>query len=377
MNVTLLVFYKVLVPVRRPSSQYLLDTVPGNRYPVLEKSSSNLTPANTCTDVQSSSMDTVASASINANASSQEQRCLWIHRGAVISSISNNHVQNVTYESIYQQYAIRPKRRPLFRYVANSIVVVQEFVLTCYFLGWHRYLVLLQSDSTFLTSIRPFHGLFFDISTTVMYVALLLAVIFNARAITASQNQMHPKNASTAEFYRSKVMHRLVDAVILAFLLRFVSALLHDLTVSYSTDTVELLAALAMILHLIFCDYSYANGYRKPNVANATDAGHAAFGEEISVGVERQLQAFENHRPSFMGGAMSLNAAFFATVLLISRFEESNTVTSTSSFVFVSLSVILFAFYPVARHTISVKYPPHRSGTFLAKVLWSMDDTLV
>jgi Phosphatidylinositol N-acetylglucosaminyltransferase len=304
-------------------------------------------------------MNVVALGSYNA----KEQRCLWIPRVKTNSSTANElSADSSSYASIYQHFAFKPKttKRSFFRYLANAIVILQEIDLSCYFFGWHRFLLLQQNDSTNQITFDPHHRFLLDVSTTTMYVALLLAVIFNARSVIAIRNKNQSSQSSTTDIYKSKVLFRIVDAVVLALLLRYVAALLHDLTVSYSTDTVELLAAFSMIVHLLFCDYSYANGYQQHKSASGREA--VCNLKELRGGDQKQYQSMENHRPSFKGGTMSLNAVFFATVLLISRFEESDTVAS--SFIFVSLSVIFFAFYPVSRHTISITFPAHRSGEY-------------
>ena len=57
-------------------------------------------------------------------------------------------------------------------------------------------------------------------------------------------------------------------------------------------------------------------------------------------------------RSEVLGGTISLNAAFFATVLLISRIKSNAT-----SYAFVSSVVTLFAFYPTSRHDIARHFP--------------------
>ena len=59
---------------------------------------------------------------------------------------------------------------------------------------------------------------------------------------------------------KSKVRHRLSDGIFMAIFLRFLAAVLKTLTASYSSDTVHALAISSLFLHLIACDYSYANG---------------------------------------------------------------------------------------------------------------------
>jgi Phosphatidylinositol N-acetylglucosaminyltransferase len=328
------------------------------------------------------------SAATSSSIAHKEQRCLWktkivvddfgyVTTGSIAGTTTpDNVVQAISYDAVYKQFAIRPNnvaKRTLFRYIANSIVVVQEFVLSSYFLGWHRIMILQQRQHTnrqmSMVVLHPGQHFLLDISMMIMYVALFVAVVFNARAVTAIDT-MQSKTYATAHKYRAKVFHRIIDAIIIACLLRYVAALLHNLTVSYSTDTVEMLVISLMTSHVVFCDYSYANGYRGPAVNSESAKSESNNGHE-QRDLNKQLDShrlnlhMENHRPPFKGGTMSLNAAFFATILLVSRLQESYDITSTSSFTFVSLSVILFAFYPVTRHTISVVYPPSRSGTLV------------
>jgi hypothetical protein len=127
----------------------------------------------------------------------------------------------------------------------------------------------------------------------------------------------------------------MTDAILLAAILRLTSGIIHTLTASYSSDTVYALSVSGMIIHLLTCDFRYANG--------ACDAE----GDEAVVHT-----SFAHPRPAFLGGTVSLNAVFFSTSLLVSRIESD-----ASSYAFVSLAVTLFAFYPATRHNIARKYP--------------------
>lgn len=125
------------------------------------------------------------------------------------------------------------------------------------------------------------------------------------------------------------------DAILLAAILRLMSGVIHTLTASYSSDTVYALAITGVIIHLLACDYNYANGI-------STDGD----------GQASSLNTFAHPRPAFLGGTVSLNAVFFSTALLVSRIEAD-----ASSYAFVSLVVTLFAFYPATRHNIAGRYP--------------------
>jgi phosphatidylinositol glycan class C protein len=136
---------------------------------------------------------------------------------------------------------------------------------------------------------------------------------------------------------KTKVRHRLTDAIFMAILLRFLAAVLKTLTASYSSDTVDTLAMASLLLHLLACDYSYANGF-------------SSDGPVVDA----------KKRPTFQGGTLSLTAAFFATTLLASRLQSNAAV-----YIFVSFSVILFALYPAARHQVAINTKTkNRWGTY-------------
>jgi hypothetical protein len=235
-----------------------------------------------------------------------------------------------------------------------------------------------------------------------MYIALLLAIILNARAAAITENRLlcgtsnvrperAPYKSSFYYHYYCKVAYRLIDASIVAGMVRYIAALLRHLTISYSTDTVERLAILALFVHVLCCDYTYANGYdpamyRRRTKSNQSQAPQLPTSQQQDRRISDRLQVYPswnsttlwllNVTSTFRGGTISLNAAFFATIVLVSRFDLTNTTTASSSgsntgtnstinatFLFISLAVILFAFYPVTRHTISMVYPSHKSGT--------------
>lgn len=148
---------------------------------------------------------------------------------------------------------------------------------------------------------------------------------------------------------RKKAIVRLSDAVLLACILRFLSAAIRTLTASYSTDTVHFLAATGMAVHLLACDYGYANGRIRD--------GRGGGGGEESNGHDPQ-STDPDPRPAFLGGTVSLNAALFSTTLLASRIPSNAT-----SYAFVTWVVTLFAFYPAARHRIALKHPNRLRGS--------------
>lgn len=341
-------------------------------------------------------------------------RCLW--KPSMGSEVVEGHERLLLYDDIYRQYSVpsssrmkekdeyskkkkwseycrRVHQRSLFRYMANALVVVQEFVLTCYFLAWYRILTM-STTTTIAMDVKQKQQqqqFYIDASMISMYIALLCAIIVNARAAavietvpTTTANTVGRSTFRQSYYYYYKVLYRMLDAAILASLVRYMAVLLRNLTASYSTDTVERLAVYAMILHLLGCDYTYANGYcsennhhlhvqrmimirrrRKRQQQQRIAENREAEPNENSGSKNTSSTATVHYTritSTFMGGTISLNAAFFATIVLVSRFDGTNTIQIT--FLFISLAVILFAFYPITRHTISIVYPSHQSGTF-------------
>ena len=147
----------------------------------------------------------------------------------------------------------------------------------------------------------------------VILLAFILLVVLLVYT-TGTRTQQHgPSN-------KNGTLTRLKDAFLLAGLLRLISSVLRTLTASYSSDTVHALAIGGMFIHLLACDFNYANGRGREKTSSS----------------------------SFQGGTVSLNAALLSTTLLASRLSSNSTV-----YVFVTLSVVLFCFYPAARHAIS------------------------
>ena len=128
----------------------------------------------------------------------------------------------------------------------------------------------------------------------------------------------------------------------MAILLRFLSSVLKTLTASYSSDTVYALSTMSLFLHLLTCDYDYANGLEDNE---KDDNGQTESRSNSNLNKGKGLE-----RPTFEGGMISLTSAFFATTLLASRLESNAAV-----YVFVCCSVILFALYPAARHLVAVR----------------------
>lgn len=219
-----------------------------------------------------------------------------------------------TYASLLQQFSFKPESRRWTSICKNSLVVGQEFTLTCYFLARHR---LAHYEE---------QGRSYDWNQQVLSLVTVPAALLLVAAFSHTQRTRH------------KTQTRLTDSILLAALLRLLAAALKTLTASYSSDTVHALAITGMVIHLLGCDYSYANGITTTKRTEGTSSS--------------SLSSSSYTRPPFRGGTMSLNAIFFSTTLLASRLQSNWTVH-----LFVSSSVTVFAFYPATRHELSVKAP--------------------
>jgi Phosphatidylinositol N-acetylglucosaminyltransferase len=244
-----------------------------------------------------------------------------------------------THDTIFERFSSRPEPKSLASIVSNTLVVGQEFVLTCLLLAGHR-AALREERFRRLNQNPIFDGIHSDrllVSLGLLWLTLVVSVVQNRFA--------------TSKQY--KIRHRLTDFLLMAVLLRFLSAVLKTLTASYSSDTVYALAIASLALHLLACDYAYANGY--------SDDNHRCNEKEDEVA---PIVDDKHKRPTFKGGLLSLSSAFFATTLLASRLESNAAV-----YVFVCSSVVIFALYPAARHLVALKTKEERRwGTSVLKV---------
>jgi hypothetical protein len=269
------------------------------------------------------------------------------------------------YNSVFRQFASKPSPKPFFLLVAKSLVVVQEFSLTCFLLARHR-IALLEQDNNREVWNAPTAASFgsssssqyqqhlpsrLDRSNYALFAAMAVAIFYNSTALVLSRDDSKPTNKLQQQQSRPvKARQRTMDALLLAVLLRFLASVLRSLTASYSSDTVQRLALAGMVLHLVTCDYNYANGW---GGGNGTFVSNAFLLSAITP------SATTNKRPPFHGGTVALNAALFSVTLLVSRLDSN-----LSTYLFISLAVVLFAFYSVTRHAISTTHPPTTSGAY-------------
>lgn len=216
-------------------------------------------------------------------------RCLW--QNSNVGSDQQQERSAETVDDLLARFSSTPPPRPLWDLVRGSLVVGQEFALTCLLLTRHRAAMQIEDNHQWQQV------------ASIIVLPLILILLFGEQTSTPAK--------------------RACDALLLAGMLRLVSSVLRTLTASYSSDTVYALAIAGMMVHLVSCDYRYANGHSSKKKA-----------------------------------IVSLNASLFSTTLLASRLSSNATV-----YVFVSTSVILFAFYPAARHSIAVTQSHASLGT--------------
>ena len=242
--------------------------------------------------------------------------------GRITKSIQKDDQPTDTYESLFQAFSQRPEPLPLSFYLQNTLPVGQEFVLTVLLLAGHRAAMANEATNNNhpeSSSFRSSHDNLW-IALALIWCTLILSVL-QTRFATSQQYQLK---------------HRLTDFGLMAVLLRFLSAVLKTLTASYSSNTVYALSIAALFLHLLACNYAYANGWSDEDDDNNID--------------ETKESNNPSRRPLFKGGTLSLTSVFFATALLASRLQQNVTV-----YLFVCGSVVLFALYPAARHLVAVR----------------------
>jgi len=209
----------------------------------------------------------------------------------------------------------------LSQLVSDSLVIGQEICICTLLFCFHRILMNGEGNRNYYLykcSTREEHYLGIFTSFTI------LLIIFYSEESSSSK-----RIYTFARKKRLKFKSRLLDSLLLAGILRLLSALIRTLTASYSSDTVTNLALTGVIVHIVTCDYVYANG-------------HCCL-DKYPVNVLKK-------KSFFLGGTISLNASLFSTTLLSSRLESN-----LNAFLFVLNSLVAFAFYPASRHVISSK----------------------
>ncbi|GKY95159.1 hypothetical protein MPSEU_000479400 [Mayamaea pseudoterrestris] len=247
---------------------------------------------------------------------STEERCLWKRTMSPETLRRNDSAE--TLASMQARFASTPPKLSFWQLCSRSHVVVQEISITAYLLTRHRLLIEMKERQFTIDSRRN------SASSCFIVVALLVVLFFGSRGESAQDR-------------RAKVTQRATDGLLSATLLRLMASFLQSLTASYASDTLYTLAVAGLALHILACDYSYANGRNH----NSSKKNHVmnALG-----------------RPLFHGGTVSLNSALFSTMLLVSRLDTSE------AYFFIYFAIVLFAFYPVSRNSITASFPAHDNG---------------
>ncbi|KAG7372590.1 phosphatidylinositol N-acetylglucosaminyltransferase [Nitzschia inconspicua] len=318
--------------------------------------------------------------------SRSQQRRLWLspedltnlssNHGTSTQSTHNNDSNYTTYDSLFQQFSSKPERQSLTKYLWKTLSVGQEFVLTCLLLAGHRaamveedefLLLLLQQQQQQQQQYSQSHSDEEIVSFPVQSHRLWnsLAMVWSTLFISV----LHTRFATSQQY---RFQHRLTDFALMAILLRLLSAVLKTLTASYSSDTVYALSIGTSFLHLLACNYSYANGW---NDEDDDDDDEKTNNKETTTELTSGDRLKKSKRPLFKGGTISLTSIFFATALLASRLQHNITV-----YIFVCFSVVLFALYPAARHLVAASnstfVPVSITGILTVALLLLLEDRI-
>ena len=253
---------------------------------------------------------------------------------------------NFTFQQLQEKFSSKPAAEPWIEILKKSLVVGEEYVLVCYYFSRHRIAQKIEEGGFLESSLSQMISIF------ALSIPIFLILWFSRRTPLWS-----------GRYY--KIQTRLIDMILTGALLRLLAAALKTLTASYSSDTVYTLSFVGMIVHLWGCDYSYANGMTKGLPPTTTTSSPPQQESKFSK------PSLRRKREPFLGGTMSLNAAFFSTTLLVSRLN-SNWVVH----IFVSTSITLFAFYPPRRHQLYLTSPqiaPYGKSKFIHKIWVTME----
>eukprot|EP00762_Andalucia_godoyi_P005560 ANDGO_00535.mRNA.1 Putative phosphatidylinositol N-acetylglucosaminyltransferase subunit C len=189
--------------------------------------------------------------------------------------------------------------------------------------------VLAQQLSTVcIFSVLFVYTMWGDLPVTVLcgVNGMMFVVGFAIRSLI--QDPEHSLSASNGPL--SQMLRSLWESVLLVLLLMGVSPIIRSLTLSYANDTIWAWTISLFVIHIIAQDYSYLNGK-----------------------TAKQQSAF------------SLNAAVFATVLLVSRLESS-----MHAFAILCLSFEFFGLSPILRHDLKLfSNQTHFAVTFLLYIM--------
>lgn len=205
--------------------------------------------------------------------------------------------------------------------IRDSFPVAQELTLTILAVSYQK--ALLNDVDIFCEHTVCSDDDKFKLLITIL---LVLMTLYSVVQFNKHKNVIDDHNdKSNWQKKKDRVIVRMGDFILLVLILRALSSLMRSLTASFSSDTVSSLVTTGWIVHLFACDYDFANG-------------KCGKGRDLSL-----------KREKFKGGHTSLSGALLSTTLLASRLSSD-----VHTFMFVSTSIILFAFYPAHRANISM-----------------------
>mmetsp|Transcript_10921 Transcript_10921/g.13801 ORF Transcript_10921/g.13801 Transcript_10921/m.13801 type:complete len:405 (+) Transcript_10921:209-1423(+) len=231
--------------------------------------------------------------------------------------------------------------------ISNTLVIAQEYSLSTLFLVAHRCMVCITDEEFYYeddtTTCRPCRDESRILSSFTIFTVTLTSIAVWAMIARRKQLQRNSE----------RIYYRAIDAIMIAGMLRFLSSMLRTLTASYSADTVIALAIGGMMLHVLSCDYTFANGGLHVAMQDKTNSDSTAVIDSHNNGKNSSCVdiTYKHGRPLFMGGTISINCVFFSATLLASRCPSNS-----SSYTFLMCTVALFAYFPEARHMVAFTF---------------------
>jgi hypothetical protein len=307
------------------------------------------------------------------------------------------------YDEIYAHYRVLPtiqsnpieQMKVILSYSANALVVLQECCLSCYVMVWYRLQsrnvgslpkvlpsLLLQTTQTqhYSQNNHPYPFNIFRVASVLcMGLAFLLVSIVRYCVVTDTSTRLRSSQTSVVD---SNVQHphrgrTLLHAIALAFgVVLWCVVLLYDGSTTRSdtnkdrnndscsngtyriTEMIESFAMVAMVLHVVFYDYTYANAFDCKTTVN--DHPNQSNSDQPN-----QTNAKSKSTIPYRNSAVWATAALVIRSCYCRHNMKSEITTSiiSSPVQLLSLSILFFVIYPKLRRIISIYYPASYSGT--------------
>lgn len=240
---------------------------------------------------------------------------LWRRRDSK-EDASADH-ESATYSSLLKQFSSKPEPKRWTTICKNSLVVGQEFSLACYVLARHRR--------------EEYNEQFQQLSDDWSHQGWSLAKMLVSLLIVVTL-----KHFQTT---RRKSRRWLLDPINLTARLTLLAATFKILTNSLLSTSIHTLAVAGFAIHLLGCDYTFANGMTVRSAESSSSSS-----SKLSP-------------PPTMS-----SAACFSTILLASQLQSH-----WNTLVFVSASVIVFSLHPTIQYDVHTRTPQMAPYCKLAK----------